>query len=122
MKFHTTTDGKKLLISELSDDHLKNIIETLFRHLTAASNIVNAKAEDTRRIDLIGSGLTVKNFKKQSEQKIQEILDQLPFYIYESSIRGVHYTEKLQALHDRKAKSEYFAGADFAALSSPDTF
>lgn len=122
MKFHTTIEGRKILISELSDDHLKNTIEMFFRHLKAASNIINAKAEDTRRIDLVGSGLTVKNFKKQAEQKISEVLEQLPFYIYESSIRGIHYTEKLQEVHDRKAKSEYFSGADFGLLDVPDNF
>lgn len=118
MKIHKTPEGGSILIAEMTDDLLKDTIEKNLKGLKAAINIINAKVEETKKVDLIGTGLTVKAFRRHAEDNVKKILDELPFYIYEATIRGFNYTEQLQDIHERKTKSDYFAGMSYAYLAS----
>lgn len=102
----------------MTDDELKAHIDLHLRSLKAGINILNAKVDETKKVDLIGSGITVKNFKKQAEERIQKNLESLPYYIYEATIRGFNYIEQLQSIHERKSKSTYFSGMDIELLDS----
>lgn len=110
MKFHTSANGSRSLISQLSDDHLKNTISLIFTRLRTAKTIVK-NATTTENIDLIGSGISISDMKEEAERKIEQILETLPFYIYEATIRGFKYTEELQEIHDRKEQLDFIGTA-----------
>lgn len=116
MKYHTTKEGKRMLISDMTDAHLDATIEMFFTHLKAAQNIMKSDITETGNIDLVGSGISIRNLKKNAERKIAETMEILPAYVYEAIIRGRALTEKLQELHGRKTASAYFEGQ--AALLS----
>jgi hypothetical protein len=110
MKYHTTIDCKRMLISDMTDLHLDATIEMYLTHLKAAQNIMKCQITETGNIDLVGSGISIRNLKKNAERRIAETMEILPSYVYEAVIRGRTLTEKLQELHGRKIASAYFEG------------
>jgi hypothetical protein len=120
MKYHTTKEGKRMLISDMTDEHLKNTIDFIIKTLKAHQNIIKSEMTEKWNLDLVWSGISIRNLKKNAERKVWEVLEVLPAYIYEATIRGENYTEILQTLHDRKAATSFFNSEDIKLLGYND--
>lgn len=55
MRYHTTKEGKRMLISDMTDAHLEATIELSLTHLRAAQNIIKSEITENGNLDLIGS-------------------------------------------------------------------
>ena len=100
-----------MLVAEMDDQHLSNTInliiktiDDLFTHLTEESTM-------TSRSKIL---YKTRMSKEEIEDRIKESTNALKEYIFEASLRGIHFTEPLQKVFDRKGA---ITVAPFAALS-----
>lgn len=100
--YHTTREGQKMLIASMTDAHLKNTIDLGIKNITECQKIIESDVAIRSNLDYITSGITTENLKKEAEAKLKMYISLLPGYIFEACIRGISYTDKLQAIYGRK--------------------
>lgn len=86
----------------MTDAHLKNTIDLGIKNITECQKIIESDVAIRSNLDYIASGVTTENLKKEAEAKLKMYIAYLPAYIFEACIRGISYTDKLQAIYGRK--------------------
>lgn len=102
--YHTTREGVKTLIAQMDDAHLKNTIDLAIASIEKCVGVMNNDVKISSNLDFIGSGVTTANLKREAEARLKLQMQKLPYYIFEATIRGISYTEKLQKIYGRSAK------------------
>jgi hypothetical protein len=100
MKWHTTRDGKKMLIAQMDDSHLCNQINLLCQNfLEARQGIENAKSMDT--VTMILSGYTDNGVIERLKETIEHYHNILQPYVFEAALRGIDVSTILQIAYGR---------------------
>lgn len=100
---HRIDDSHECLISELTDETLKVIIEDKTSRLSEYMKFALGTYQDT--IETITSWMDMESLKRKAKAEIQKWMQELSQYILEAQIRWIDSSEKLQALFARKSKT-----------------
>ena len=101
--YHTTATWEKILISDMTYDHLKNTILMFIKNIKQLNELLNNKIVEN--LDTILSWYRKIHSKEQIKNMILDNKNNIVHYIFESSIRWIHYTTELQELFWRKDKT-----------------
>jgi len=104
--YHTTKEGKTMLIASMDDNHLKNTINFIIGRIKFALAVLNQTQKKTVETIVFAN----KNIDRVRENnKVMEIwLESLPKYIFEATIRGFDYTKEIQDLLWRSWMIEWY--------------
>ena len=103
MLTHRIDSNTICLISELSDDTLKIVIEDKIKSLKEYTKYALGTFQDT--FDTLSSWLDTDALRRKSKQEIQKWTEELSKYILEASIRWLDFKKELQELFWRKEKT-----------------
>ena len=103
MFIHQISDTQSCLISELSDETLKIVIEEKVKILSQYMKFALWTFQDT--IESIASGMDMDRARRESKNKIQTWVQELWQYVLEAQVRWIDCSANLQSLFWRKEKS-----------------
>ena len=98
---HRTKDGKEMLICQMDDKHLGNTINLFLNKLGEAKRLLTLEISENKFKSAL-RGRSSKDLTKAAERAIREITEKLYPYLAESMLRGIYYTERMQAIFERK--------------------
>lgn len=112
---HTDREGNKKLISQMSDTHLKNIIEMYLTQMETAKASLIASITSLKFKSAL-YGISDDQIEKKSGKLLRHHNKKLVPYLAEAMIRGISFTERLQKIHDRQGAEMLFAVEDGSRL------
>ncbi len=104
---HITKDGKKMLISQMENNHLLNTIKFYLNKIESAKKYLESKINMNNFKSAL-YGINNEQVSKKAKESIPIITNKLLPYIFEAALRGVDITELLQNVYERKEKENQF--------------
>lgn len=98
---HTTAEWNKMLIAQMTDEHLLNMINVCFKNINDAMSFLNWENKITD-ITLIASWCKLPDVK-EIRKEVQKWTVMLMPYVFEWTIRWQNYTAQLQELFNRQS-------------------
>ena len=88
----------------MDGEHLRNTINLLITKIKDAQFIIRNWIATS--IDMIWVGINQETIVKKMTWIIENNLDALPQYIYESAVRWMDFSIELQQIHGRSSKTD----------------
>lgn len=115
-KYHTTAEGKTMLICQMSDPHLLNTIKLIMRNTlalhAAAENSNNQTAYERRLYDQPTLS------PEMLADKIKGVADLIAPYVLEASLRGLEVSDLLQAMFKREEQVPFVERTSWTTIGS----
>lgn len=86
-KFHTTADGKKMLIGQMQDQHLLNTIRLYLRKIDEALTLIKNPVLSDPMVAIFHKVVSPEKVKETAEQTIKFSIETLQPYLMEAYIR-----------------------------------
>lgn len=102
--YHKTKDWDSILISDMTDDHLKNTITSMCKRITDAFAIYSWNMKED--ITTITAWVDLRRWKENSKDIISNTTKHLATYIMEATIRWLDIRETLTTALWREAKTD----------------
>lgn len=100
---HKIDHSTECLVSELSDETLKFVVDEKTKALAQYMKFALGNFQDT--IETISSGMDMDSLKRKAKWEIQKWVQELSYYVIESQIRWIDCSKSLQELFSRKEKT-----------------
>ena len=100
---HKIDEYNECLISELSDETLKIVLDEKSKRISQYIKFALGTFQDT--IDTISSWMDMDSLKKKARIEIQKWMQELSQYVIESQIRWIDCSKMLQELFWRTQKT-----------------
>ena len=100
--YHKTKNWQTMLIAQMDNDHLVNTINLIIKQIKDWQEILESWFSKSN-LDAILSWYTSPKLKEKAEDVIKRNLKNLPYYIFEATIRWISYTNELQWLFARES-------------------
>ena len=117
MIYHRTATGRRVLIPQMTDNHLKNTIRMYIANLAEAKNIVN-EVDTQTPFDLIVTAPAAST-PEHAINVIEHYESKLGPYVLEAAIRGLVIEVELHAIRElleRDKRLQIKTGLDFPML------
>lgn len=105
---HRTREGTRMLVSQMTDDHLVNTITLICNQITEARAQLDANIGITAFKAAIYR-INPKTISEQAKQALPGLIRSLYPYVTEATLRGLSITPLLQQTFDRKTAEDTFS-------------
>lgn len=97
---HKTANGRKMMICQMDDNHLRNTILLFLKNVEEAKTLLTGTVQENKfRSALYGQD---ENLEKKAKGMIHSLTEKLYPYLAEAMLRGISFTERMQAVYERK--------------------
>lgn len=102
-EFHTTRDGEKMLIAQMTDQHLSNTISLLCRDIAQAAAVLN-QGYQVDPVTQALSGINTESVRAAAEETVRQTHAVLSPYVFEAALRGLRIQHGLQSAYGRSGQ------------------